>query len=225
MGNFLGAKPKLKQVDEFVQKYWKNIDRPIVQYYKKGWYSFRFLSAHDMNEILKVGPWNMGSSTLVLKQWTPTFSKEMDSISIVPAWILFPDLDPFMWSENVLSKMASVVGKPLFADLPTTFKFKLSFARVLVEVDVADDLPTTLQLTSPYHGITQQRIIYEWLPHYCYCCRKLGHTNEHCKFTKINKKFAETVQAKKVVQEYRPVQPAVTPPATVAQDSECHVPG
>ncbi|XP_074305615.1 uncharacterized protein LOC141640833 [Silene latifolia] len=141
MGNFLGAKPKLKQVDEFVQKYWKNIDRRIVQYYKKA--------------------------------------------------------------------SASVVGKPLFADLPTTFKSKLSFARVLVEVDVANELPTTLQLTSPYLGETQ----------------KLGHTKEHCKFTKINKKLDETVQVRKVVQEYRPVQPIVVSQTTDAPDSECDVPG
>ncbi|XP_074299539.1 uncharacterized protein LOC141630664 [Silene latifolia] len=159
MGNFMGSKPKIKEVDEYVLKYWKNVTRPIVQYYKKGWYSFRFFSADDMNEILKGGPWNMGTSTLVLKQWTPTFSKEMDSVSIVPAWILFPDLDPFMWSEKVLSKLASIAGKPLFADLPTTFKSKLSFARVLVEVDVSEDLPTSVQLHSGNNSENHIRVV------------------------------------------------------------------
>ncbi|XP_074283816.1 uncharacterized protein LOC141608352 [Silene latifolia] len=132
----------------------------------------------------------MGSGTLILKQWSPTFSKEMDSVSVVPAWVLFPDLDPFMWSEKVLSKMASVVGKPLFADLPTTFKSKLSFARVLVEVDVAGTLPTSVTLSSPYHGEVEQRIIYEWLPYYDPLLRKLGHVKEKCKFTKINQNLA-----------------------------------
>ncbi|XP_074271075.1 uncharacterized protein LOC141594996 [Silene latifolia] len=217
MGNFLGAKPKIKEVDEYVQKYWKNVTRPIVQYYKKGWYSFRFLSEADMNEILKGGPWNMGTSTLVLKQWTPMFSKEMDSVSIVPAWILFPDLDPFMWSNKVLSKMASVVGKPLFADLPTTYKSKLSFARVLVEVDVAGDLHTTMQLNSPNRGETTQRIIYEWLPHYCHCCRKLGHVTEKCKFTKINNKLDE-IRKTKVTQTYKPVLNKDKPISEVSTD-------
>ncbi|XP_074288752.1 uncharacterized protein LOC141613909 [Silene latifolia] len=209
MGNFLGSKPKIKEVDEYVLKYWKNTDRPIVQYYKKGWYTFRFLSERDMNEILKGGPWNMGTSTLVLKQWTPTFSKEMDSVSTVPTWVLFLDLDPFMWSEKVLSKMASVAGKPLFADPPTTYKSKLSVARVPVEVDVAGDLPTAVQLHSPYHGETTQRIIYEWLPHYCHCCRKLGHTKEKCKFTKLNNKI-DALKSKKVTQIYKPVQHSET---------------
>ncbi|XP_074278717.1 uncharacterized protein LOC141602313 [Silene latifolia] len=76
---------------------------------------------------------------------------------------------------------------------------------VLVEVDVAGDLPTTVSLTSPYHGETPQRIIYEWLPYYCQCCRKLGHTKEKCKFTKINNRLQE-VKSKKGVQEYRRVQ-------------------
>ncbi|XP_074289374.1 uncharacterized protein LOC141614528 [Silene latifolia] len=156
----------------------------------------------------------MGASNLILKQWTPSFSQEMDSVSQVPAWVLFPDLDPFLWSGKVLSKMASTIGKPLFVDLPTTFKSKLLFARVLVEVDVAEDLPSTIQVVTPYHGTITQRIVYEWLPYYCHCCRKLGHTKEHCKFTKINKQLEEKRKAK-VVQEYRAVsQKITTPPST-----------
>ncbi|XP_074271449.1 uncharacterized protein LOC141595384 [Silene latifolia] len=223
MDNFLGSKPKLPQVDDFVLKNWKNVTHPVVQYYKKGCFSFRFLSAEDMNEVLKGGPWTMGSSNLILKQWSPSFSQEMDSVSTVPAWVLFPDLDPFMWSENVLSKMASTIGKPLFADLPTTFKSKLLFARVLLEVNVAEELPKTVTVTSLYHGTTTQRIIYEWLPYYCHCCRKLVHTKEHCKFTKINKQLEEKRKASKVVQEYRPVQTAKSPPcSSEALDSECN---
>ncbi|XP_074278175.1 uncharacterized protein LOC141601771 [Silene latifolia] len=151
----------------------------------------------------------------------------MDSVSIVPVWVLFPDLDPFMWSEQVLSKMASTVGKPLFADLPTTHKSKLLFARVLVEVDVAGDLPTTVTVSSPYHGKIAQRIIYEWLLYYCHCCKKLGHTKEHCKFTKINKQLEEKKKALRVVQEFRPVANKNTHSShsTEALDSECPVLG
>ncbi|XP_074290904.1 uncharacterized protein LOC141617629 [Silene latifolia] len=223
MGNFLGSKPKIQQVDEFVLKNWNNVDRPIVQYYKKGWYSFSFLSEEDMNEVLKGGPWTMGSGNLILKKWSPTFTQEMDSVLIVPVWVLFPDLDTFMWSDKVLTKLASVVGKPLFADLPTIYKSKLSFVRVMVEVDVAGALPTTITLTSPYHGETSQRVIYELLPYYCHCCRKMGHTKEKCKFIRINNNI-DGIKTKKVVQEYQLVQINDTH-TQVGQDSRSHVLG
>ncbi|XP_074313550.1 uncharacterized protein LOC141648729 [Silene latifolia] len=118
-----------------------------------------------------VGPWNMGAHTLILKQWTPTFDQEMDSITIVPIWILFPNLVPLLWSSAALSRLASKIGKPLFADLTTICKAKLSFVRVMVEVNISNPLPTEVLFTTPYHDIISQKVTYEWMPYYCDCCR------------------------------------------------------
>ncbi|KAK9756010.1 hypothetical protein RND81_01G066800 [Saponaria officinalis] len=131
MGNVLGAKPSLKQISDFLDKSWKSIIAPIVQYYRKGWFSFRFSSLEAMNNVLKAGPW----------RWSPTFSFEMEQVSVVPIWALFPGLDPYLWSDI-----------PLFADKITTCKARLSFARVMVEVDVALPLPEYLMLNSPMNG-------------------------------------------------------------------------
>ncbi|XP_074301493.1 uncharacterized protein LOC141632887 [Silene latifolia] len=81
MGNFLGSKPNLKQVQDFAQKCWHHIASPMVQYYKKGWFSFRFTCLEDMNAVLREGPWKLNTSSLILKQWYPNFSMEMDRIS------------------------------------------------------------------------------------------------------------------------------------------------
>ncbi|XP_074305112.1 uncharacterized protein LOC141640050 [Silene latifolia] len=156
MSNFLGSKPTFKQVQEFAQKCWHHIASPVVQYYKKGWFSFRFTSLEDMNNVLKEGPWKLGNSSLILKQWYPNFSMEMDRVSTVPIWVLFPNLEPFLWSENILSKMASKIGKPLFADLNTTCKAKLSFARIMVKADLSTTLPDHIVLNTPYHGQSSQ---------------------------------------------------------------------
>ncbi|XP_074313569.1 uncharacterized protein LOC141648750 [Silene latifolia] len=42
----------------------------------------------------------------------------MDSVSQVPVWVLFPDLDPFLWSDKVLSKMAKQANTTLLALIP-----------------------------------------------------------------------------------------------------------
>ncbi|KAK9750128.1 hypothetical protein RND81_02G175200 [Saponaria officinalis] len=189
MGHVLGARPTLKQVTDFVHKHWNHGPLPLVQYFRKGWFSFRFANADDMNVVLKRGPWSMGSHSWILKQWTPTFSSTMERVSVVPIWILLPELDPYLWTDTVLSKIASKIGKPLFADLPTTLQARLSFARVMVEADVSQELPEYVVLNCPFTGQSVQRVVYEWLPYYCKTCKKLGHTMSSCK---KNKKKEET---------------------------------
>ncbi|XP_074303248.1 uncharacterized protein LOC141637696 [Silene latifolia] len=152
MGNVLGGRPTLKTVQEFVNKTWANIASPTVQYFKQGWFTFRFDSDAALNNVLKQGPWKVGHNTLILKQWSPSFSLDMDRVAKVPIWILFPGLDPFLRTDKVLSKMASKVGKPLFADPATTSKEKLSFARVLVEADVSKELPSHVILGESYEA-------------------------------------------------------------------------
>ena len=57
MGNVLCAKPPFKMIVDFVCKYWAPIAIPRVQYYKKGWFAFRFKSEDDTVNILNAGPW------------------------------------------------------------------------------------------------------------------------------------------------------------------------
>ena len=98
----------------------------------------------------------------------------MDKVSIVPIWIIFPDLDPYLWTDRILNKLASRIGKPLFADHNTTSKDKLSFARGMEEVDVEESILEVITLNTPF-GSTLQRVELEWMPFYCQCCGQLGH--------------------------------------------------
>ncbi|WMV46880.1 hypothetical protein MTR67_040265 [Solanum verrucosum] len=66
------------------------------------------------------------------------FSKE--ELMTVPIWIKLPRLDFNYWSAKGLSKTGSLVGKPLMVDKHTEKKLGLSFARLLVEVKVGNEL-------------------------------------------------------------------------------------
>ncbi|XP_074266130.1 uncharacterized protein LOC141588596 [Silene latifolia] len=145
----------------------------------------------------------------------------MDSITTVPIWILFPNLDPFLWSNSALSKLASKIGKPLFSDLPTTCKATLSFARVMVETDIAGPLPDELLFSTPYHEVSSQRIAYEWMPYYCESCKKLGHTKDHSKPNAKGKQNDKDNQKGKK----RKNTPAVTSSTLAPMTSECSEPG
>ncbi|XP_074264429.1 uncharacterized protein LOC141586916 [Silene latifolia] len=128
---------------------------------------------------------------LVLKKWHPTFGLELDALSVVPVWVLLLDLDPVFWSSTALSKIASKLGKPLYADPVTTHKGRLGFARVLIELDVSKPVPDHLLLHSPFGGTLLQKIEVELMPYFCSHCKKLGHEHKQCRL--LHKKKDKTV--------------------------------
>ncbi|XP_074271485.1 uncharacterized protein LOC141595419 [Silene latifolia] len=216
MGNVVGAKPFLTLLQEFVSKNWGNIASPIVQYFRKGWFSFRFGTKEEMDNVLKQGPWKVGANSLVLKQWSPFFSFEMEKVAKVPVWVLFPGLDPYLWSKKVLSKIARKLGRPLFADPATTSKAKLSFARVLIELDVSKTLPDHVNINIPYLGSVSQKVVYEWYPYFCHGCGKLGHTLQSCKWQKAKDAAAVAKSSKEVAKEGSLVKSPTIPPTTTS---------
>ncbi|KAK9723951.1 hypothetical protein RND81_05G036600 [Saponaria officinalis] len=203
MGTVLGAKLTLKQISDFAVKSWSHIASPYVQYFRKGWFCFRFSSLEQLNEVLKAGPW------------------KMDRVSIVPIWVLFPGLDPYLWTDIFLSKLASKVGKPLFADKTTTCQARLSFARVMIEVDVAAPLVNHVFMTTPFTGSFCQPVEYEWVPYHCFECGKLGHEVKNCRVGKAKAKVTNQV----VVEPVSAPSPAKVSPEVVAPDSVCQTLG
>ena len=76
---------------------------------------------------------------------------EFNSIemSTVLVWIKLLNLPLKCWSSNCLSKIASVLGKPIQFDLLTSSMTRLSNARILVEVDLLGDLPKSIVVCLP----------------------------------------------------------------------------
>lgn len=69
----------------------------------------------------------------------------------------------------------SAVGVPLYADECTTRQSRISFARVLVEVDITKPLPTAIKYANEKGDLVDQRVIYDWIPFFCSKCQKVGH--------------------------------------------------
>ncbi|XP_074277298.1 uncharacterized protein LOC141600940 [Silene latifolia] len=184
VGTVLGKQSTLVQIESLVFKYWTHITTPEIMYFAKGWYYFRFASAEDMNKI-RSDTWNVNGFPLVFKPWSPTIIDELNVSHVpVPRWV------------------ASAIGNPICANEHTTNKSKLAFARVLVDVDLSKELPKAIKINSPYRGPLLQAVAYEWVPHFCTACKKIGHTQDRCK-------PAGPAKPKAV---YRPKQPAAPKP-------------
>ncbi|KAH0636124.1 hypothetical protein KY290_036548 [Solanum tuberosum] len=107
----------------------------------------------------------------------------------------FPRLPVGYWSVTALSKVASAIGIPLVTDGFTTKAEKISYARVLIEMDILKVLLDTIVVETPSRPWNQS-IEYEWRPNFCNKCIKLGHMENECWFKhaldgkrdKLNKK-------------------------------------
>lgn len=68
-----------------------------------------------------------------------------------------------------------MVGVPLFADECTTRQMCLSFARLLIEVDVTKHVPKVVCIEDVHGNIIQQKVHYDGNPPFCHKCQTACH--------------------------------------------------
>ena len=90
-----------------------------------------------------------------------------------------------------MSRVGSTLGVPLFADACTSQQLRISFARLLIEMDITQPLPTEIQVEDASGNNYTQPVVYEWKPPFCASCNKVGHNCSQAQKSKPSK--AKTV--------------------------------
>ncbi|KAJ6372110.1 hypothetical protein OIU76_026576 [Salix suchowensis] len=85
-------------------------------------------------------PYLVFGRPLMLREMPEFFNFNSTEMSTIPVWVKLPNLPLSCWSENRLSKIASVIGNPIQCDMLTSSMTRLSYARVLVEIDLRKKL-------------------------------------------------------------------------------------
>ena len=102
-----------------------------------------------------------------------------------------PNLPLHCWTEDSLSRVGSTLGVPLFADACTSQQLRISFARLLIEMDITQPLPTEIQVEDASGNNYTQPVVYEWKPPFCASGNKVGHNCSQAQKSKPSK--AKTV--------------------------------
>lgn len=123
--------------------------------------------------------------TMFLWEWKSGFSLQEDMMRTLPIWIKLPNLPLHLWGTSSLSKIGSAVGKPLFTDECTDNKLRVSYACILVEIDITQKLKHTITIRDVQGKTIIQVVEYEWMPLQCEICKKVGHK---CSTTSVEKK-------------------------------------
>ncbi|XP_020266342.1 uncharacterized protein LOC109841815 [Asparagus officinalis] len=166
IGHVIGMNVRFKAMESFVTKLWGKISIPKVFLLKPGIFLFDFQHESNMREILEAGPWFFGARPLVLKPWTIDTDIEKIQDQKYPIWVQFPNLRLNLWSSIGISKVASLIGCPITTDKLTATRQRLSYARVLLEVDLPlkEPLPDMVEIQGPNGNSYCQKVIYEFKP-------------------------------------------------------------
>ncbi|XP_060195078.1 uncharacterized protein LOC132624291 [Lycium barbarum] len=171
----MGDTPSYTFMSNYVARNWNTVACPEVYYHDEGYYIVKFQSPEDRDEIMFAGPYTMNSIPLVLQFWTPEFDFHEEYPRTMPLWVKFPTLPMIYWGPRTLGNIASRLGNPLFADECTAKQSRVSYARVLVDMDVTQELPREVQIVDFKGNSFRQDVVYEWCPKYCPKCLKYGH--------------------------------------------------
>lgn len=86
----------------------------------------------------------------------------------------------FMMRE-VLSRIGSIIGRPLFMDEPTIECTRLAIAPICMEVEVNGEFLSTLEVMVEDGNNTSIFFEYSWVPTYCNDYKRWGHRLLSCR--------------------------------------------
>lgn len=117
----------------------------------------------------------LGNRSIIVKTWSPEFDLSKEIMQTIPLWVKFPNLPLNCCGLQLLSRISSGLGIPLYADECITQIDRISYARVLIEMDISQNLPSAIKVEDPNGREFTQKVIYEWVPAYCPSCLIIGH--------------------------------------------------
>lgn len=171
----IGESPTIAYLKLFLQKHCGIMGETEVFYHMEGYFVLRFETGTERDKMLSEGPHMIANRLLIVKEWVTNFCFEKEVLREVPLWIRLPNLPLSCWSGDSLSRIGSVLGKPICADECTSMQARISYARMLVEVDITQLLQYKIRIEGENGLMIEQKVYYEWVPMYCQKCHKVGH--------------------------------------------------
>ncbi|XP_016503545.2 uncharacterized protein LOC107821624 [Nicotiana tabacum] len=121
----LGAFPHFNVLNSYVQRLWGKHGINKVSILRNEIVLVRFDSEAGKNKVIEGGIYHFDNKPFIVKVWTTDMEFTREELYTMPIWIRLPGLDFKYWSPKGLSKIGSLVGKPLMVDKNTEKKLGL----------------------------------------------------------------------------------------------------
>ncbi|KAL2901529.1 hypothetical protein RDABS01_026611 [Bienertia sinuspersici] len=195
----LGANPPVSIMEGFVRRIWSKHGVDKVIGLQKGMFLIRFNTMEKRDIILGLERPFFDSKPLIMKPWKEDMdlSKEIDKT--IPIWIQVAVHFKY-WGIRALEKIVKPIGRLIRLDATTTKRDKLQYARVMVEVLIDQNFPDSVTFMNEKGCHVQAPIGYEWKPTKCGKCKKYGHHETACYYSKEAPKTKKVWKIKDQIQ-------------------------
>ncbi|XP_057790965.1 uncharacterized protein LOC131008083 [Salvia miltiorrhiza] len=146
----------------------------------KGYYTLRFQFQEDKATAKANLLWDLSVGSLWLRDWVRYFNPYKEPSSLAQVWVRIYYLPVEFWHPEVISGIGSWLGQPLKIDGNSMTEDVGHFVRMLVEIDLAQPLPVTLNIDGGDYAFPVE-FSYEYLPIFCHRCKITGHSMEKCR--------------------------------------------
>ncbi|XP_028063035.1 uncharacterized protein LOC114266353 [Camellia sinensis] len=175
---------------------WKTKGQKEVLTNGDGFMFLIFDTPDSCREVLEGGPWYIGGYLLILKQWKRMMKLAKEKSTKIPVWVKFFNIPLEYWDPDGLSRVASVIGNPLFMDQLTARGSRVAFARFCVEIEATSKFPSYFQIRCEDEAVLI-RVEYQGFPSICQHCQIFGHNTDKC----VPKQVAQLVSLQKTTEE------------------------
>ncbi|XP_062119263.1 uncharacterized protein LOC133833014 [Humulus lupulus] len=176
----LGANPPMAVFEGFIKRIWGHLGIAQIARMTMGLTMVKFNDEATRDNVLENGIIHFDRKPVIIRPWTTDLSA-VCLVRSVLLWIRLQDLGLQYWGSKCLSALVSTIGKPIMVDKYTRVRSRIQFARVLVEMEVTDNPPTSIEFINEHGQIMEQGVDYEWLPTKCKNCSSIGHAMTDCR--------------------------------------------
>lgn len=183
IGHFLDGKMPYPLLVSTARNQWKDLF-VAVKSDVSGFYLFEFKDEQAKLQILEGGPYFFSQKYLVLKDWHRMMKPLQEQPTKIPAWVKFHDLPFELWNQECLSRVDSIVGRPIHVDQATARTSKQygllqTKARICIEISADQELPDEVVVSVQGETVVVP-IEYQVLPPMCSYCHVFGHSTSKC---------------------------------------------
>ncbi|TXG63840.1 hypothetical protein EZV62_010834 [Acer yangbiense] len=146
-----GKKINREAFKGLIEQIWLPFGQVEVELVGDNIFMFYFVNQEDRNKVWQRGPWHFGKSLIVLEKPMGTGNISKLGFNKADFWVQIHDIPILCMNLRIAKWMAEQLEEVVESHLS----------------------PESV-------GITMVGLRYEWLPDFCYACRRIGHVMNEC---------------------------------------------
>lgn len=145
-----------------------------------GFFVFQFATEELRNKVLDSGMFKLKLGTVYMQPWVPDFNPSKAATTHAKVWIRLHGLRFEFLHRSIILSLASAFGRPITLDTGSLDRCFGSYVRVLVDVDLSQELDAFIMLETPM-GAIRIDMSMEKVPDFCKNCMSIGHLATSCR--------------------------------------------